>query len=104
MAPAPKPPFSDRGGNFGARPNEQGAWNAHHPLAGATPGTRGKLVGGGRHVGPDDGKITIRKFKDVRTSAPAGARQCSGRVLQTKSSNKHDWTVILIIYRVNSKR
>ncbi len=100
MAPVPKPPFSDRDGNIGARPNEQGAGNAHHPLAGAAPGTRGKLASVCCDVGPDDGKISGLKLKDVRTSAPAGARQCSGRVVQTKSSHKHGGTLTLVIYGV----
>jgi hypothetical protein len=54
-------------------------------------------------VGANDGEVAGLKFKDIRTTVPAGARQCSGRVIQTKSSNKHWRTVILIIYSVKPK-
>jgi len=103
MASVPKPLFSDRDGNVGARPNEQGARNAHHPFAGAATGTRWELVRCRCDVSPDDGKISVRKLQNIWASAPAGARQCSGSVVQTKSSNKHGHTVIIIIYRVKPK-
>jgi hypothetical protein len=85
------------------RPDEQGTRHSHHPFAGSTPGTHGKLTSRRGDVGTDDGKVAGLKFKDIRTSVPTGAGQRSSRVIQTKSSNKHGDTVILIIYYVNSK-
>ena len=103
FGPAPKPPLLDGRWDIRPRADEQGTRDSHHPLAGSTPGARGKLTSRRGDVGANDGEVSGLKFKDVRTTVPAGARQCSGRVIQSKSSNKHGRTLTLVIYCVKQK-
>lgn len=85
------------------RPDEQGTRNSYYPLAGSTPGACRKLTSRRGDVGANYGEVAGLKLKDIRTTVPAGTRQCSGRVIQPKSSNKHGRTLTLVIYCVKRK-